>query len=93
MKKILAALKAKAKRAALAVGTVAALVGATTVTALANDGHAAQATEALTSGFQAIVGDIISILLVVVPIALGLIGLVIAVRRGIDFFQRLTSRG
>jgi len=93
MKKILEAIKAKAKRVAVAVGTVATLAVTTGAAALASDGHAGQAQAALTTGFQSIVGDIIQIVLLVIPIGLGLVGLVIAVRRGIDFFRNLTNKG
>ena len=93
MKEILESIKVKASRAAVAVGAVATLAVTTGAAALASDGHSAQVTQAMTTGFQAIVGDIIQIVLLSIPIALGLVGLVMAVRRGISFFRSVTSRG
>jgi len=46
-------------------------------------------TGALTAGFTAIAGNITDILGTVLPIALGVLGIVIAVRFGVRWFKSL----
>jgi len=46
-------------------------------------------TEALTTAFTAIAADVTSVILLALPIALGVIGLVVAVRFGIRWFRSI----
>jgi len=48
-----------------------------------------EVTDALTTSFTAIGGNITSILVIALPIALGVVGMVIAVRFGIKWFRSL----
>jgi len=50
-------------------------------------------TEALTTGFNSIASEISGILLIAIPIAFGVIGLVIAVKFGIRWFKGLVRGG
>ena len=42
------------------------------------------------AGFTSVVGEIMSIVVVILPIGLGLVGLFIAIRRGIGLFRSMT---
>jgi len=48
-----------------------------------------EVTEALTTSFTAIGSNVTSILVIALPIALGVVGMVIAVRFGIKWFRSL----
>lgn len=48
---------------------------------------------ALSTGFQSIASDMTTTVTTVLPIVLGIVGLVLVVRFAIKFFQRNTSKG
>jgi hypothetical protein len=69
------------------------LTAATTVFALADGASAGTASNALQTGFQSIVSEVTGTILIALPIGLGLIGLVLAIRFGIRWFKSLVSKG
>jgi len=74
----------------LVVVTVVASFGF--VVASANDPTSADAVGAMTTAFTGIAGDITGVIIVVLPIALGIFGLVIAVKFGINWFRTLVNK-
>ena len=50
------------------------------------------AKDALTSAFTSVAAEITGTVLAVLPIALGVLGLVIAITFGVGFFRRILSR-
>ncbi|MCL2456424.1 MAG: hypothetical protein FWD19_02605 [Defluviitaleaceae bacterium] len=81
----------KIRTAALAVLTFAmSIIG--TITAFATTPPAAFDTAEIMGGVMTtVVGDIMGVVFVVVPIAMGLVGTIIAIKFGIKFIRRLVS--
>ncbi|MDR2589836.1 MAG: hypothetical protein LBC71_02440 [Oscillospiraceae bacterium] len=70
------------------IGIMSATV-ATMATALVVSASANTTAEVLQTAFQAIVTDVTATILLVLPIGLGLVGLVIGIRFGISWFRKL----
>jgi|GEM_PF-2604762 len=81
----------KAKAVAALVLAKAVVLG-TAVTVMANPVTAPSIDigEAIGSGMTAMVGEIFGVIAVIVPIALGLVGVVIAIQKGISLMRSMT---
>jgi uncharacterized membrane-anchored protein len=77
------------KKVAIAMAVLVVLTAALSVVALAD---APDTTAMMQTGFQSVVSEIMGIIAIVVPIALGVIGAVIAIRFGIRWFRSLVGR-
>ncbi len=81
---------------------VGAVIGALMITALscvsafASEGSTQAGnldsgmTGAITSAFDTVKSDIISIIVIALPVALGIMGLTLAIKKGIQFFKTST---
>jgi hypothetical protein len=82
----------KLRKVVLVLAVVAVVGGLTAVSALAND-PAPDVTTIMTSGFQSVVDDVIGMIAATFPIALGVVGMTIAIKFGVRWLRSMVGRG
>ena len=71
--------------------TITTMAAVTTISALADDVATPDVKDMMETSFKSISSDITSTIMTVLPIALGILGLTIAIRFGIRWFKSLTG--
>jgi len=66
---------------------------ASAITAIVASADNSSATAAMNTAFTSIAGDITATMTSVLPIALGIVGMIIVIRFGIKWFKSLVGRG
>ena len=83
----------KSKKTWAIFSIMTAMFAAIPMTAFADTVDITQITGVMTSGFNQMIVDVMTMIMAIVPIALTLFGIMWAISRGVNLFRTITTKG
>ena len=83
----------KSKFVALLMGAMMTVTSAVSAFAAEGDSTSTQLTESFSSGVSTMASDITGYIVIAVPVAIGVIGGIFAIKKGISFAKSLMGKG